>query len=175
MNDTKNSADNQVWSIDIKKFFEIFNKIFDSIAVLVTLAIFITVIIQIVGRFVGHPASWTEEGTRFLFTWMIFLGVGIGFRRAESARVTVFLNWMPKVMHKIAKWIYTVSSIGFFLFMFFYGLQLVGQQVRMNEMGSALMIPMWIVGICIPISAVLGILGIIESLLFYPELVEGGE
>lgn len=159
----------------IQKFFNIINKFFDVLAILGTVMIFATVLIQIIGRLTGHPAPWTEEGTRFLFVWMIYLGIGMGFRRGESARVTIFLKWMPRFIKKMSTWIYTVTSISFFIFMFVTGLQLVGQQIFMNELGSALMIPMWIVGICLPVSAVLGLLGIIENLLLYPELLEGSE
>lgn len=159
----------------IQKFFNIINKFFDVLAILGTVMIFATVLIQIIGRLMGHPAPWTEEGTRFLFVWMIYLGIGMGFRRGESARVTIFLKWMPRFIKKMSTWIYTVTSISFFIFMFVTGLQLVGQQIFMNELGSALMIPMWIVGICLPVSAVLGLLGIIENLLLYPELLEGSE
>lgn len=160
---------------NLRKFFGYVNRIFDKLAIVVTVGLFVTVIVQIVGRLIGRPAPWTEEGARFLFIWMIFLGIGMGFRRSESARVTFLIDRVPKTLSKISTATYAVTSIGFFLFMFIYGLQLVNQQIRVNEMGSALMIPMWLVGVCVPIGAILGILGVIENLIFYPELIEGGE
>lgn len=162
-------------NVKAQNFFDCVNKIFNILATLATAGIFISVMIQVIGRLVGHPAPWTEEGTRFLFIWMIFLGVGLGFRRGESARVTAFLKWTPKFVQKIQKWIYAIFSIAFFVFMFVTGIQLVGQQITTHELGSALMIPMWIIGICVPISSILGILGIIENLMLYPEIIEGGK
>jgi C4-dicarboxylate transporter DctQ subunit len=152
-------------------FFGYWNKVFDIFSGVTTSLMFITVIIQISGRLSAHPAPWTEEATRFVFIWMIFLGVGIGFRRGESARVTYFLNWMPKVVRKCSTFIYMVVTIAFFIFMFYTGSQIVMQQLSMHEMGSALMIPMWIIGISLPVSAVIGILGVIESAIFHKELI----
>ncbi|MEW6264064.1 MAG: TRAP transporter small permease [Thermodesulfobacteriota bacterium] len=152
--------------------FRTVNTIFDALAALSTALIFVIVILQVLGRVLGHPAPWTEEGTRFVFIWMIYLGIGIGFRKGESARVTQFIRWVPKAGRRMSKWIYLVTSAGFFLFMFISGIQLTGQQIALNELGSALMIPMWIVGICVPVSACLGILGLTENLISYPDRLE---
>jgi C4-dicarboxylate transporter, DctQ subunit len=158
-----------------QRFFGILNTVFDAVAALSTAMIFVIVIIQVAGRILGHPAPWTEEGTRFVFIWMIYLGLAIGFRKGESARVTQFIRWAPKALQRMSKWIYLATSGSFFLFMLVTGIQLTGQQVAMNEMGSALMIPMWIVGICVPLSAGLGILGLAENFISYPERLELGE
>jgi len=158
--------------VHVQKFFNVVNKAFDALATLSTALIFVIVLIQIAGRTLGHPAPWTEEGTRFAFIWMIYLGLGIGFRKGESARVTQFLRWLPYAVQKRSKWIYLVTSAGFFTFMLITGIQLAGQQMAMHELGSALMIPMWLVGVCVPVSAALGILGLVENMIFYPNLLE---
>jgi C4-dicarboxylate transporter, DctQ subunit len=159
----------------VQDFFLAINKVFDALAASSTALIFLTVLIQIAGRSLGHPAPWTEEGTRFVFIWMIYLGLGIGFRKGESARVTQFLKWMPQFVQEMSKWIYLVTSTGFFLFMLVTGIQLTIQQMVMNELGSALMIPMWMVGVCVPVSACLGLLGLAENFISYPKLIEMGE
>ena len=161
--------------VNVQKFFNVVNKAFDALAILSTALIFVIVLIQIAGRLLGHPAPWTEEATRFVFIWMIYLGLGIGFRKGESARVIQFLRWAPQVVQKMSKWIYLVTSAGFFMFMLITGIQLAGQQMAMHELGSALMIPMWLVGICVPVSAALGILGLVENFMLYPNLIEMGK
>jgi C4-dicarboxylate transporter DctQ subunit len=152
-------------------FFGYWNKLFNILAGVTTLAMFISVIIQISGRLTGHPAPWTEEATRFVFIWMIFLGVGIGFQRGESARVTYFLNWLPKTVRKLSTYIYIIVTIAFFVFMFYTGSQIVMQQISMHEMGSALLIPMWIIGISLPVCSIIGILGVIESAIYHKEVI----
>ncbi len=158
-----------------KKYFKKINAVADFLALLSTVAILVTVLIQISGRLAGSPAPWTEEATRVFFIGMIFLGIGIGFRRAESARVTIFLAWLPRPVHKIARWLYVIAVVSFFAFMFYTGIQLVVQQYTMNEMGSAFMIPMWWVGLFVPLSALLGTLGVLENLLLHSHLLEGSE
>lgn len=75
------------------------------------------------------------------------------------------------MVEKISEIIYIVFVIGFFLFMFIYGLMLVHQQISMNETAAALSMPIFIIGTCVPISGILGIIGIIQSLIQYPDKV----
>jgi len=159
----------------LERFFKAINRVPDILAVCCAVAMLVSVLIQICTRLIGRPVAWTEEATRFLFIWMIFLGLAAGFRRSESARVTFFIDLLPKPLRRLAPAIHVVVTIGFFLLMLVTGTDLVMQQIKTNEMGSALMIPLWIVGICVPISAVLGILGVLESVLLHPETLTPGE
>ncbi|MCF3942577.1 TRAP transporter small permease [Oceanobacillus alkalisoli] len=151
--------------------FRHLNKTSDFVAGIISVMLFVVVIIQVFGRLIGTSAPWTEEMTRYIFIWMIFIGVGIGFRKAESPRVTFLLNIMPETVKRLGRWIYAVATIGFLLFMVIYGVDLVRQQINMNETSSVLLIPMWIIGISIPISATLGIINTIQSLIYHRDLI----
>lgn len=159
----------------LERFFTAVNRVPDALAVFCTTAMLVSVMIQICTRLMGRPVAWTEEATRFLFIWMIFLGLAAGFRRSESARVTFFIDLLPKSARRLAPAVHVVVTTGFFLLMLVTGTDLVIQQIKTSEMGSALMIPLWTVGICVPISAVLGILGVLESVLLHPETLTPGE
>ena len=65
-------------------------------------------LLQVASRLLGAPVPWTEEATRYLFVWMIFLGLAAGFRTVESARVTVFIAMMPEYLRRLAVPIYVV-------------------------------------------------------------------
>lgn len=152
-------------------FFTILNKTSNFIAGFIAVTLLVVVLTQIIGRWIGSPSPWTEEMTRYLFIWMIFIGIGLGFRKAESPRVTVFLNMMPPSIQKMGQWIYTIGSISFLLFIVVYGINLVHQQIALNETSSVLLIPVWLVGISVPVSGVLGILNIIQSLIYHKNLI----
>ncbi|WP_314001999.1 TRAP transporter small permease [uncultured Paenibacillus sp.] len=171
MQQSELAADAPVAACKRNPAFVVLNRASDVIAAMSTASMFMIVIVQIVGRLANQPAPWTEEATRFIFIWMVFLGVAIGFRRAESARVTYFLKLMPRIIQRVGTAVYMLASTGFFIFMFYTGLDIVTQQLNTNEMGSALMIPMWIVGISVPVSSLLAIIGIIESAVYHRELV----
>ncbi|WP_085522684.1 TRAP transporter small permease [Tuberibacillus sp. Marseille-P3662] len=154
--------------------FKYINLLSDVLAGLSSVCIFIVVILQVIGRLIGYPFPWTVELTRFLFIWLIFLGISIGFRKAESPRVTFLINYLPLYFNKIAVWIYAIASIGFFLFMLYSGIQLTLQQWTVNETSSALQLPMWIIGMSIPFAALTGVLNVVQSLLYDKEIIKKG-
>ncbi|MBW8381221.1 MAG: TRAP transporter small permease subunit, partial [Youngiibacter sp.] len=107
MNNMKETSNQGSWKVGFSKFVGVLNKTVDALAGIATGSIVITVLIQIIGRLVNNPAPWTEEGTRFIFIWIIFLGIGMGFRKAESARVTIMVGYAPSIVRKLSKWTYT--------------------------------------------------------------------
>lgn len=149
-------------------------KVFDCVDLLENIIVgvalvgmFFTIMAQIIGRLIAHPFPWTEETTRYLFIWMMFIALAAGFNKAESSRVVLLLNAGPNWLKRFSELLYAVIVIGFFGFMVVFGWELVMQQKMLNEMGTALRIPMTIVGLCVPFSGVLGMVGTVQSFLEY--------
>jgi TRAP-type C4-dicarboxylate transport system permease small subunit len=126
--------------------------------------ILLVVLGQIVGRLTGHPLSWTEELTRALFIWMIFIGMAASMRKVEAARVTVALQWLSPSLRRIALPIYVVACLGFFGLMVWTGVGMVRQQMRMGETIATLGWPSWVIGLVIPVAAMLAIVCTLASL-----------
>jgi C4-dicarboxylate transporter, DctQ subunit len=137
----------------------------DGICGLAVAAILAVVLIQVAGRLLGIPFSWTEELTRACFIWMVFTGIAAGIRHADAARVTVLLRYFPGFIKRRAALIYTVTCLTFFLLTVWTGWNMVRQQVIMNEQIATLGWPSWVIGMVVPFSAVLCIAGLWQSLL----------
>ena len=176
MSETKTNA---VKEVETKKesrlapFFHVLDKVMDVVVTAALIGVMLVVVAQIVGRLINMPVPWTEEVSRYAFIWMMFIGVAASMRRSDAARVTVFIQLLPRAGKAVAKYLYLAISILFFLFMIVTGGQLVWQQIFMNEMGTAIMIPMWLIGICLPVSGVLGIVCTIGNLIMDPQILEG--
>ena len=146
------------------RFDAILRILLDGIAGAAMTGIMIVVLLQVASRLLGTPVSWTEEATRYLFVWMIFLGIAAGFRTVETARVTLFIDMMPDLMRRLSVPIYISSSVLFFGLTAWTGWKLARQQYMMNETSATLAVPMWLIGTIMPIAAILAILAIFESL-----------
>jgi C4-dicarboxylate transporter DctQ subunit len=136
----------------------------DGICAIAAAGTVIVVLAQVAGRLLGTPVSWSEELTRAFFIWMIFIGLASSMRHADTARVTIFLQAMPRALRRVALPIYLLSSLGFFAVMGWTGAAMVRQQFAMNETIATLGCPTWILGLVMPVSAVLAILCTLESL-----------
>lgn len=144
----------------------------DIAAGLAAFGILLVVLLQVGSRLLDMSVSWTEEATRYLFVWMIFLGLAAGFRTVETARVTVLLAMFPRAIRRLSVPIYVLSSVSFFVLMGWTGCKLAWQQFAMNETAATLAIPMWLIGTIMPLSAILAVLGIIDSLRRRRHLIE---
>jgi len=153
----------------LTRFFGVIDKLENIVLAVMVIGMILTILLQIIGRVIGHPFAWTEETSRYLFLWMMFVALAAGFNKAESSRVTLFLMIGPKWLKKFSEILYAVVVVFFFGFMIVYGSEVVKQQISMGEMGTALQIPMYIIGICVPISGVLGIIGVINSFFEHRE------
>lgn len=142
----------------------LFRKTIDRIGLVAAAGIVAVVLIQVAGRLLGKPFSWTEELTRACFIWMVFMGMAAGMRHADSARVTVLLQYLPKSLRSIALPCYLVFSLGFFALMAWTGLAMVRQQINMNETIATLSWPSWVIGMVVPLSALVAMVGTVASL-----------
>jgi C4-dicarboxylate transporter, DctQ subunit len=137
--------------------------------------IVLVVLLQIVGRLGDRPVSWTEELTRALFIWMIFIGMAASMRRADAARVTVALQWLARPLRRIAVPIYMAACLGFFALMAWTGINMVRQQVAMNETIATLGWPAWVIGAVIPVSALVAIACTLASLRDRRDIIAADE
>lgn len=138
-------------------------KLTDAICCIAAGGTVLVVLAQVVSRLLGAPISWSEELTRALFIWMIFMGLASSMRRADAARVTVFMQALPRPLRRLSLPIYLGCSIGFFVLMAWMGTRMVNQQFAMNESIATLGWPSWVIGMVMPVSAVIAILCTLAS------------
>mgnify|MGYP000041973193 CR=1 FL=1 len=80
--------------------FNAVNALENVLLAVMVIGMIVTILLQIGGRLIGHPFPWTEETSRYLFLWMMFVALAAGFNQAESSRVTLLLQIGPKWLKK---------------------------------------------------------------------------
>ena len=62
-------------------------EVFIGAVFLALMVVFTT--LQIVGRYLfSTPFPWTEEMTRYMFVWMVFISIGYAVKTGEHIRIT---------------------------------------------------------------------------------------
>ena len=150
----------------VRKFFGAAEKIELALRGICLATLFVVVLIGIGSRLMSLNAAWYEETTRVFFLWMMWIGVGAGFNHSESSRVTVLVKTLPSFVQKICFVLYYVMCFALFAIIIWFGFRAAMQQAQMGETGSALRIPMWIVGIAVPIGGIFGFIGTLNTLFF---------
>lgn len=65
--------------------------------------------------------TWTEELIRYLFIWIVFLGIGSVYRDKGHAHVELLLNYLPENWKR--KWLLVIECINasFFILLMYLG------------------------------------------------------
>jgi TRAP-type C4-dicarboxylate transport system permease small subunit len=135
----------------------------------VAAATLFAVCLQVVSRFGGLGIWWTEEVTRFLFVWLVFLGMAAGFRRARHARIVMVAKSLPRPVRMTIRHVYVILGSAFFLMVMLQGVQLVSRNFAAGATSPALGINLGWVSLSVVVASALAILAHIESAYLDPD------
>lgn len=138
-------------------------RLIDLTSGMAAVGIVLVVLIQVLTRLAGAPVPWSEELTRALFIWMVFLGMASSMRAADAARITILLERV-QWLRRLALPLYVLGCLAFFALMGWTGFKMVRSQLMMNETIATLSWPSWVIGIVMPISALVAAIATLSSL-----------
>ena len=119
---------------------------------------------QVLGRYIFVvPLPWTEELSRRMMTWLLFIASAIGYRRGGMVGVDIITSRVSEKNKKILD-IIVFALIAFFgLFMVHHGYDLASRMYR--QQSAALGISMFYVYIVIPVSGLLFVIFSLEHIV----------
>lgn len=147
-------------------------KIADTLSVILFALLVADVFLQVLARlFKISNVTWTEELSRFLFVWLIFIGAFTMIRRGMNIRFDLVEDVLPTKVWKITFTIGNICSLLFLVVIAFYGSQLT--IMNMTQLSPVMQIPMGLVYAALPVGAILMIAAQIE--LYFKLMKNRGE
>lgn len=137
----------------IVKFVDSVNKIVGYVLALLMGTMAILVILQVLNRSIFHlPIHWSEELSRYLMIYVVFLGSSLAMRHNKLISIEVLPQMLSEAKRKILLLFIMLLSFVFFILMLVYGIQMIE---RVSAQSSAIMeISMAIPYASIPIGAI---------------------
>ena len=122
------------------------------------------VTMQVASRYVFHSSlSFTEEIVRYLFVWMTFLGIGAALKRRRHLSIAGEFRFIPHWMKRRIRMVQWVCAAGFSALLIVFGLRVVFLQIETHQTTAVMGMPMWIIGLSIPVCSALVFYRLIES------------
>ncbi|QCJ44645.1 TRAP transporter small permease [Bacillus sp. S3] len=121
--------------------------------------------------------SWIEELIRYLFVWIVFLGIGMVYKSKEHAQVEILLHYLPEKWKGKLQVLVEVINSAVFLFLIVYGwsiLKFTSQQIS-PSMGLNMTLIYGAVFVCsliCLIHSIVNILGLVVEKEEKAELVQ---
>jgi TRAP-type C4-dicarboxylate transport system permease small subunit len=141
-----------------------------------TLLIFVQVLVRFVFAKLNIQFSvpWTEELSRYLMIWAIFIGAAIVARRADALAVEALVQAVPAVAGRAIKFAAHLMALAFYACIFYVGLQWA--EFGRSETAPVLGVPMLWVYSSMSVGAALTIVNavvlLIETVLEKKDILE---
>lgn len=124
----------------------------------------VLIFMQVISRYVfGDSITWTEEASRYMFIWLIFLSIGIGFRDNKHISIDVVVDFLPASIQKLIKQIVYLFILGFSFLFVWEGYILVLQMQMFGQTSANLQLPMWWVYLSLPVGFLLAAIRLIQA------------
>lgn len=119
--------------------------------VFTTLVVFAQVIMR---SMFNSSLTWSEELTRYIFIWQIWLGVSIAQRDKAHIKVELFNSFVKNEKVRAVVDIFaTLILIAFNIFLVAKGSELVQQMIQRGNVSGAMRLPMYYVYAALPVSS----------------------
>lgn len=136
-----------------KKLQKISRGIYKGFFVFATAAFAVLLILLLVNVFsrnlLDGSIAWIEEGSRFIFTWMMFLGIAIGVYRKKHLGVEFLVEKYPPKLKRAFALASDILTILLFLVLTIYGFKYSASTMKMYS--PIMSIPYGMVYLCIPL------------------------
>ncbi|HEY4622298.1 MAG TPA: TRAP transporter small permease [Metalysinibacillus sp.] len=128
-------------------------KPFEAYACFIILAVMTAVMFAgVVWRYVFNSSLvWSEELTRYLFIWFVFLSASYAVTTKSHIRVDALNMMIPVKIRKYVNLIGSIVWVGFSFFIAYLGVEYALNLLDQNTISAAIKAPMGIVYLGIPI------------------------
>jgi C4-dicarboxylate transporter, DctQ subunit len=127
-------------------------------------ALVAVLVLQVFFRYVLQIGiSWSEEVSRFLFIWFVYLSASYAVQVGTHIRVSLVVDFMPKAVQRPMQIISDLLWIGFNAIVIVSGIQLIATMIEHLVYSTSLLLPLSAVYVIIPLSHALMIVRILLS------------
>lgn len=138
---------------------------------------------QVIMRHVfNNSLVWSEELARYIFVWLIYLGISYGAKQMRHIKIEAALGMFPKILRPYITLLGNLLFLAYAIIIIYTGYDLVQRQLRLGQVSPALNIPFAIVYAAPVIGFIFTALRQIQLIITHdikmirnPELLEKGD
>lgn len=119
----------------------------------------------VIMRYVANaPQAWVEEVSKYLVVWGVLMGGSLALRNKHHISVDLIYIKLNAMMQKVVNIFASLVGVLFTVVYFNLGLELVLKKMETGQVSLDVGIPLWIVYLILPISAVMLGIRFVENL-----------
>src|SRR5512145_574550 len=117
----------------------------NAIAVISMTTVSVLIFAQVVSRYgFNYTPIWSEELSRFLIVWSIFIGTAIGVRKNQHIGVDAIIRFLPHRLKLASEVLLSLIGIVVIGILVFNSLEFIQHTKEYEQLSPAMRIPMYI-------------------------------
>lgn len=133
----------------------------------------VIIFIQVVARYVFHNSlSWSEELARYIFIWLVYLGISYGCQMRKHIKIDAALGLFPK---KVRKYVVIIGDLVFLFFACYIAYTGLAYSLKQTRVSSAMSIPFKYVYISTFFGFGFAVIRQIQTILYRIRCIKNGE
>ncbi len=127
----------------------------------------VIIAVQVLFRYVFKSSlSWSEEVARYLFIWLIYIGISYGVKKSAHVSVTALDLVLSEGARRALKLLSAVVFLIFAITIVYYGWQVCYKIMRLGQEAPATGLDMWVVYLAVPTGFALTCFRLVQRLYF---------
>jgi TRAP-type C4-dicarboxylate transport system permease small subunit len=122
--------------------------------------------LQVGSRLIDASLPWTEELSRFLFIWTVWLGLAASFRAGTHPALEILPAMTSGRLRSVFGLVPVIATIIPFLAVTFYGYRLLSQQIVFGEKSPILQVGMYWATLPLVLGSALSIFGVVMDAIY---------
>jgi C4-dicarboxylate transporter DctQ subunit len=114
---------------------------------------------------VNLPQAWVEEISKYLVVWGVLMGGSLALRNKHHITVDLVYLKFNGISQKIVNVFASSVGVFFTIIYFYYSYELIMKKYQTGQVSLDVGIPLWIVYLILPISAVMLGIRFVENLV----------
>ena len=121
---------------------------------------------QVISRYIfEYTPIWSEELSRFLVVWSIFIGVAIGVRKNQHIGVDAIIRFLPHRLKLASEVLLNLIGVVVIGILIFNSFEFIQHTREYEQLSPAMRIPMYIPYIAMPVGLSLSIIHFIHNII----------
>ena len=142
-------------------------KLEEYLMTVLTIVMTALIFLQVVMRYIFKDSpAWTEELSRYLFLWAIWIGASYGVKTQSHVRLTVLTSRLSKKVQDVINVVVWFLWLAFTIFLVTKGFELVSIFLASGQTSTAMHIPMWIAYASVPVGCTLMVFRLLQNAYF---------
>jgi len=152
----------------LKRFLKFLDEHAEEIALVILMACMSVIIgVQVFMRYVMKSSlSWSEEIARYMFIWLIYIGISYGVKTDRHINVDAVRRILPKKINAIVSAISDLIFLLFSIIVVAAGMKVATKIFMSGQRTPALQIPMGLIYMAVPVGFTLVTIRLLQKIIY---------